>query len=49
MGADFTSGGRDRGTCSVCGGNFEITRKGVIRHHGGWIRCSGAGKPPKTP
>jgi hypothetical protein len=53
--ADVTTEPRNRGVCSVCERDFEITRKGVIRHHGSDIwyqgrrqyRCDGAGKPPK--
>lgn len=52
--ADLTSGRAERGTCRTCGGNYEITKKGLIRSHGAkdgsWPprTCDGAGQPPKT-
>jgi hypothetical protein len=43
--ADFShSGARDRGICSVCDREFDITVKGKIRAHG---ICKGAGQPPR--
>ncbi len=48
-----SSGTTDRGTCPVCGREFNLTKKGLIRNHGAkddsWPPrpCEGAGQPPK--
>lgn len=35
--------------CSVCGGDFQVTRKGTIRQHGpNNRRCAGSGKTPAS-
>lgn len=55
---DFTSSAGTRGLCPVCDRRFLLTKKGVLRHHGGGpgtsgyagfaaYRCKGAGQPPK--
>lgn len=43
-----------RAACPVCGDEFSLTKKGVLRHHlgGVWIGrfrevCDGVGQPPK--
>lgn len=44
----------DRGTCPVCGRDFQITKKGLVRTHGtqGAVpgrlaNCTGSGQKPK--
>lgn len=52
---DFShSGARDRGICSECGREFDVTVKGVMRAHRkervDWYApppCPGSGKKPK--
>ncbi len=53
---DYTTGAPERGICSECGRDFQLTKQGQIRHHAGDIwtagrreyRCPGAGKPPQV-
>lgn len=47
---DFASHGA-RGTCPVpdCGGDYQLTKRGVLRKHlrgQSWQDCPGSGKPP---
>jgi hypothetical protein len=40
----------DRGTCRVCGRQFTLTKRGVVRHHQKTFppeRCPGAGQEPQ--
>lgn len=39
----------DRGTCPVCGGDYQLTKRGLIRRHVFVDRadCPGSGKPPE--
>ncbi|MBM0279675.1 hypothetical protein [Micromonospora tarensis] len=57
MGAEYTSTGRDRGICAVCGREYEITKKGLVRLHRRVIAsrgavktagCRGGGEPPRA-
>lgn len=56
--ADFSPYGR--GICASCGRPFDLTKKGLVRHHlkprqpGTWTgyglpRCPGAGQKPAAP
>jgi hypothetical protein len=37
-----------RGNCDSCGGDYQVTRTGVIRKHERFgALCAGSGQPPK--
>lgn len=39
----------DRGTCPGCGGDYQLTKKGLVRRHVGLDRmdCPGSGQRPE--
>lgn len=53
--ADYSISPHGRAVCPVCGGEYSLTKKGVLRHHDDkrsrtnlpfHPRCAGAGKAP---
>lgn len=54
--ADFTISRYGRGSCSICGRDISLTRKGAVRVHGAqakgvWppMNCAGSGQRPVQP
>lgn len=51
---DFSISPYGRGYCPACGGEFNLTKAGVMRHHDGAFRngerqpCGGVRQPPRA-